>query len=83
MNEREYENEVYYEVWRMGGNPDGVNYDRVSDGYYCGRDADETAARELRHQRSRRQEEEMECQRELEYEREQYDAMMMQEGEKP
>lgn len=49
--QRRYEGDVSYEVWRGGGNPDRVDYDRVLDGYYDGRQASEVALRELRRQR--------------------------------
>ena len=26
---RQYENDVFYELWRSGGNPDLIDYDRV------------------------------------------------------
>jgi hypothetical protein len=45
---RKYENDVFYDVWRSGGNPDRINYDRVSDGYYDGRDSESMARSELR-----------------------------------
>lgn len=54
--QREYENDVFYEVWRSGGNPDRINYDRVEDHFYNG-DCYETATRhELRMQRPPQQE---------------------------
>lgn len=31
-----YQGDVVYEVWRRGGNPDNVDYDRVRDHYYDG-----------------------------------------------
>lgn len=48
---REYENDVFYEVWRSGGNPDRIDYDRVDDYRYDGIEADEAASRELRRMR--------------------------------
>lgn len=47
-NLRDYENDVFYEVWRRGGNPDRIDDDRVSDAYYDGVYADDCAAREMR-----------------------------------
>jgi hypothetical protein len=47
-----------YEVWRNGGNPDAVDYDRCNDHYDGGDTPDETAASELRRQRRRREAEE-------------------------
>lgn len=44
---RRYENEVWYEVWRAGGNPDRINDDRVDDYYWEGRSSDAAARAEL------------------------------------
>lgn len=49
---------MLYEVWRRGGNPDAVDYDRVKDSYYDGRDVDEAADVEIRRQRRPRRDEE-------------------------
>lgn len=48
---REYEGDVYYEVWSRGGNPDAVYYDCVLDCYYDGREAAACAAEEVTRQR--------------------------------
>ena len=32
--EYDYENDVYYEVWRSGGNPDRIDMDRVNDDFH-------------------------------------------------
>lgn len=48
---RRYEGDVWYDVWRGGGNPDRVDYDRVIDGYNDGRQAEDVARAELRRQR--------------------------------
>lgn len=53
---RQYHNDVEYEVWRRGGNPGMVDYDRVEDRYYDGHEADATARRELERQRPQPQE---------------------------
>lgn len=42
-----------YEVWRAGGNPDRINYDRVEEHFYNGDTADSAAAHELCMQRPR------------------------------
>lgn len=47
---RDYENDVFYEVWRSGRNPDAIDYDRVEDSYYQGVEAKYAAAREIRAQ---------------------------------
>jgi hypothetical protein len=47
----DYRGDVFYDVWRSGGNPDAVDYDRVRDAYYDGLDSGEAADRELRCQR--------------------------------
>ena len=49
--QRRYEGDVSYDVWRNGGNPDRVDYERVIDGYYGGRQAEDVAREELRRQR--------------------------------
>ena len=59
---RQYENDVFYEVWRSGGNPDGIDYDRVRDHYYDGYSSEESAGYELRSQRNRHSEEDEEQQ---------------------
>ena len=48
-----YEGDVWYEVWRRGGNPDLVDSDRVQDCYDEGLYSEETASRELTRQRRR------------------------------
>lgn len=48
---RRYLGDVVYGVWRSGGNPDRVDYDRVMDGYYDDRQADDVARGEVRRQR--------------------------------
>jgi hypothetical protein len=53
MDRRKYEADVYYEVWRSGGDPDRIDSDRVEDAFHEGRYCDEAAERELRHQRCR------------------------------
>lgn len=49
--ERKYESDVFYEVWRSGGNPDRVDPDRIRDCYYNGYDTESAASVELRAQR--------------------------------
>lgn len=49
----EYRADVFYDVWRSGGNPDRIDYDRVSDRFYDGYQAEECARAELRAQRPR------------------------------
>lgn len=34
--ERDYESDVFYDVWRSGGNPDNIDMDRVNDDYHDG-----------------------------------------------
>ncbi len=53
--QREYENEVFYQVWRAGGNPDRINDDRVLDNFYDHEDEDYAAQIELNAQRQARQ----------------------------
>ena len=48
---RKYENDVFYEVWRSGGNPDRIDDDRVSDSFYDHMSAEDAAHSELRRQR--------------------------------
>lgn len=47
----DYESDVYYEVWRSGGNPDTIDFDRVEEAYRSGYKSDMAATREMRHQR--------------------------------
>jgi hypothetical protein len=47
---REYEADVAYEVWRAGGNPDLVDYERTDDCYWSGAEPDACAAKELSRQ---------------------------------
>ena len=54
--ERQYHGDVFYEVWRSGGNPDAVSYDRVQQRYYDGQDSQSAASAELRAQRPKPQE---------------------------
>ena len=58
--ERRYESDVAYEVWRNGGNPDRIDPDRVQDSRYMGMDVDSAAHRELRRQRPREPEQQQE-----------------------
>lgn len=58
-SERDFENDVWYEVWQRGGNPDLIDDDRVSDYYhdsYCSDilDAMDCGSRELHFQKRRR-----------------------------
>jgi len=62
--ERQYHGDVEYEVWRSGGNPDLVDYDRVQDRFYDGQYPEQTASEELRRQRERHQCEEQDQQEE-------------------
>ncbi|MFA5385517.1 MAG: hypothetical protein WC364_12850 [Eubacteriales bacterium] len=50
---REYYGDVTYEIWRRGGNPDEIDYDRLDDYCYEGLYSAEAATLELRRQRSR------------------------------
>lgn len=52
-DDRRYEHDVAYEVWRRGGNADYVDYDRMSNYRDCGLDVDQAAAAELQRQRPR------------------------------
>ena len=56
--ERRYEGDVVYNVWRNGGNPDRVNLDRVDEHFDRGDQSDQATRDELRHQRPKPQEEE-------------------------
>lgn len=47
---REYHNDVAYDVWRAGGNPDAVDYDCVEDYFYDGRRHEDAARFELKKQ---------------------------------
>jgi hypothetical protein len=45
--DKNYEGDVLYDTWRMGGNPDFVDPDRVEDYYEEGLYSEEVAQREL------------------------------------
>lgn len=51
---RQFENDVFYEVWRAGGNPDAIDYERVDDRYYDGQDVQIAAEAELRAQQPKK-----------------------------
>ena len=48
--QQRYNGDVWYEVWRGGGNPDSVSYDRLHDYRSDGLSPDDAATRELRRQ---------------------------------
>lgn len=48
---RRYENDVFYDVWRSGRDPDRIDDDRVDDARWNGLSADEAAEAEIRAQR--------------------------------
>jgi hypothetical protein len=52
-SEEDYRGDVVYDVWRSGGNPDYVSYDRVSDHYWNGNSTEYAASCEMRLQRPR------------------------------
>jgi hypothetical protein len=69
-----YNSDVSYEVWRAGGNPDRLDYDRLDHYRYNGDSPEEAACSEIRrwHQqeqrkREEREQEEYEMQRSYEY----------------
>jgi hypothetical protein len=53
---RDYEGDVFYDVWRSGGNVDRINSDRVEDHYYQGMESQQAARIELRSQQPRNDE---------------------------
>lgn len=55
---REYEADIIYDVWRFGGNPDRVDYDRMSDAFYERIPAEDFVRSELRRQRPKEREQE-------------------------
>lgn len=64
----DYRGDVIYDVWRSGGNPDRVDYDRCDDAYYRGIEASHHAETLLREAEFRRQQsEEARLQQEHEY----------------
>jgi len=60
-----YEADVAYEVWRSGGNPDNIDYERIQDGYYAGERPKDMAETELQSQRPRHQQDEEQQEQEL------------------
>jgi len=53
---RNYEADVFYEVWRSGGNPDNIDYDRLDDYRWDGVDPEKAASLELQRQRPKPEE---------------------------
>ena len=53
MSKHDYEGDVYYEVWRQGGDPDAIDLDRVEDSYYRGDYPEDAASVEMERQRPR------------------------------
>ncbi len=47
---KKYEADVFYEVWRDGGNPDNINCDMVDDAYYDGKYPEEIANKIIQRQ---------------------------------
>lgn len=58
--ERKYEADIFYEVWRSHGNPDEIDYDRVRDNWYNGYSSEDSARVELQSQKRQPQEQEEE-----------------------
>ena len=54
---RRYENDIAYEVWRSGGNPDRISDERIDDCFYSGDSVESAARHELKIQRPRHEEE--------------------------
>ena len=46
----EYEGDVYYDVWCLGGEPDAIDFERVDECFHDGTPPDEAAAIEIRAQ---------------------------------
>lgn len=57
-DERRYQGDVTYEVWRRGGNSDRVDRDRVRDCFDDGLSSETAASREMRRQQPRPSDEE-------------------------
>lgn len=53
-DKQDYEDDVYYEIWRRGGNPDAVRPDDVDDYYYNDYSIGEAASAVLERQRRSR-----------------------------
>ena len=52
--ERKYQGDVIYDVWRRGGNVDAINTERVQGHYYEGDEYESAARDELKHQQWRK-----------------------------
>ncbi len=48
---RDYEADVYFDVWRSGRDPEAIDFERVDDARYEGLYPDEAAAIEIKLQR--------------------------------
>ena len=46
----EYEGDVYYDVWCLGGEPDAIDFERVDECFYADMPPDEAASIEIRSQ---------------------------------
>lgn len=53
--QRRFESEVWYQVWRAGGDPDRIDPDRLSDAFYEHASPDDVASRVLHRQAAERQ----------------------------
>lgn len=51
----EHYHEAGYQIWRNGGNPDRLSWDRSDNDFYDGRTPEYTANRELREMRDARE----------------------------
>lgn len=58
--ERQYEGDVAYDVWKNGGDPDRVSHDRIQEHFYLGDESESATRDELRHQKPQPQEQEQE-----------------------
>lgn len=50
----EYHNDAAYEIWRRGGNPDRLSYDRSYNDWSDGKEPEQTANNLLRQEREER-----------------------------
>lgn len=53
--QRRFENDVFYKVWRGGCNPDRIDKDKVRDRFYCGHSAESVVSAEIRAQHAKPQ----------------------------
>lgn len=79
--ENRYLNDVSYEIYRRGYNPDKMDYDKAQESYRDGIEAQEYANREIRQQKDEQQHREMLRHREEEHQYQEEQAYLQHQAE--